>query len=49
MLVRAMVAAVGGSLMFLSHLVFAYNLWTMRPARVPAPVQAPVAAARALS
>ena len=24
--------AVGGSLMFLSHLVFAYNLWAMRPA-----------------
>jgi cytochrome c oxidase cbb3-type subunit 1 len=26
--------AVGGSLMFLSHLAFAANLWTMRPARV---------------
>ncbi len=41
--------AVGGSLMFLSHLVFAYNLWTMRPATAPAPAQAPVAAAQALS
>jgi cytochrome c oxidase cbb3-type subunit 1 len=23
--------AVGGVLMFLAHLVFAYNVWTMRP------------------
>jgi cytochrome c oxidase cbb3-type subunit 1 len=23
--------AVGGTLMFLSHLVFAYNVWSMRP------------------
>jgi cytochrome c oxidase cbb3-type subunit 1 len=38
--------AVGGSLMFLSHLVFAYNLWTMRPARAQAPVRATVPAAR---
>jgi len=29
--------------------VFAYNLWTMRPATAPAPAQAPVAAAQALS
>lgn len=27
--------AVGGSLMFLSHLLFAYNIWRMRPARLP--------------
>lgn len=27
--------AVGGSLMFLSHLLFAWNLWCMRPARQP--------------
>lgn len=27
--------AVGGSLMFLSHLLFAYNLWLMRPRREP--------------
>lgn len=25
--------AVGGTLMFLAHLIFAYNLWRMRPAR----------------
>ena len=23
--------AIGGTLMFLSHLVFAYNVWLMRP------------------
>ena len=34
--------AVGGSLMFLSHLVFAYNLWSMRPRRVPARSPAPL-------
>jgi len=28
--------AVGGTLMFLSHLVFAYNVWRMRPAAVAA-------------
>jgi len=28
--------AVGGTFMFLSHLVFAYNVWTMRPASVTA-------------
>lgn len=28
--------AVGGSLMFFSHLIFAYNIWRMRPARVAA-------------
>ena len=38
--------AVGGSLMFLSHLVFAYNVWTMRPAHAPAPVKAVAPAAR---
>jgi cytochrome c oxidase cbb3-type subunit 1 len=30
--------AVGGTLMFLSHLVFAYNVWCMRPRPTPAPV-----------
>jgi cytochrome c oxidase cbb3-type subunit 1 len=34
--------AVGGTLMFLSHLVFAYNVWAMRPGAAPA--QAPVTA-----
>jgi hypothetical protein len=29
---------VGGTLMFLSHLVFAYNVWCMRPRPTPAPV-----------
>jgi cytochrome c oxidase cbb3-type subunit 1 len=29
--------AVGGTLMFLSHLVFAYNVWAMRPRPRPAP------------
>jgi cytochrome c oxidase cbb3-type subunit 1 len=29
--------AVGGTLMFLSHLVFAYNVWAMRPAPASAP------------
>ncbi len=27
--------AVGGSLMFLSHIIFAYNVWQMRPAPAP--------------
>jgi len=26
--------AVGGAMMFLSHLIFAYNLWRMRPLRL---------------
>ena len=30
--------AVGGTLMFLSHLVFAYNVWTMRPPPAGAPL-----------
>ena len=34
--VRVAWRAVGGTLMFLSHLVFASNVWTMRP-RVGAP------------
>jgi len=38
--------AVGGSLMFLSHLVFAYNVWTMRPAAATAKVAAVAPAAR---
>jgi cytochrome c oxidase cbb3-type subunit 1 len=31
--------AVGGTLMFLSHLVFAYNVWLMKP-RASAPIPA---------
>lgn len=27
--------AVGGTLMFLSHLIFAYNVWCMRPGKLP--------------
>jgi cytochrome c oxidase cbb3-type subunit I len=34
--------AVGGTLMFLSHLVFAYNVWLMRP-RAGAPMPAAIA------
>jgi cytochrome c oxidase cbb3-type subunit 1 len=33
--------AIGGSLMALSHLVFAWNLWCMRPAIIRAPAMAP--------
>ena len=36
--------AVGGTLMFLSHLVFAYNVWRMRP--LPRSAEAPEAAAK---
>lgn len=32
--------AVGGTLMFTSHLIFAYNLWAMRPAPATAPAPA---------
>ncbi len=38
--------AVGGSLMFLSHLVFAYNVFTMRPARSTTQARAVTPAAR---
>jgi cytochrome c oxidase cbb3-type subunit 1 len=33
--------AVGGTLMFLSHLAFAYNVWAMRPQPSPARVSGP--------
>jgi len=32
--------AVGGTLMFISHLVFAYNIWVMRPQSMPEKAQA---------
>ncbi|MDT3683335.1 MAG: cbb3-type cytochrome c oxidase subunit I [Truepera sp.] len=35
--------AVGGTLMFLSHCIFAYNMWTMRPRPATSPAKAPVA------
>ena len=35
--------AVGGTLMFLSHLVFAWNVWTMRPREAGTHIVAEVA------
>ncbi|MBZ0072845.1 MAG: cbb3-type cytochrome c oxidase subunit I [Gammaproteobacteria bacterium] len=39
--------AVGGTMMFLSHLIFAYNLWRMRPSHREREVPAPQAEALA--
>src|SRR5690625_5250198 len=36
--------AVGGSLMFISHVVFAYNVWQMRPAAETVELTGPAAA-----